>query len=96
MVYFNMLSWDVLIHSNSHELNDSLIKQFSCCCFFCIFTGFMKLGITIALINVNQRSKTLLHSFMISRAKFIIVGEGNLFSCTPDLGVINIIEAQHN
>ena len=54
----------------------------------------MKLGITIALINVNQRSKTLLHSFMISRAKFIIVGEGNLFSCTPDLGVINIIEAQ--
>ena len=91
VVYFTMLSWDVLIHCNRFTY-----KAVFMLLFFCIFTGFMKLGITIALINVSQRSKTLLHSLMISRAKFIIVGEGNLFSCTPDLGVINFIEAQHN
>ena len=44
VVYFNMLSWDVIIHPNSLELNDSLIKQFSCCCFFLHFYRFYEAG----------------------------------------------------
>ena len=40
------------------------------------FSGFLKLGVTLALINFNQRSKTLLHSLIVASAKYIVVGEG--------------------
>lgn len=43
-----------------------------------LFTGLSKLGIVCAFINTNLRSKSLIHSIQVSKAKAIIVGQSKL------------------
>ena len=40
-----------------------------------ILLGAMRLGVTTALINHNQRSTVLQHSFSLLNTKLVIVGE---------------------
>ncbi|XP_077996028.1 long-chain fatty acid transport protein 2-like [Glandiceps talaboti] len=44
--------------------------------FIWTFLGLAKIGVTCALLNFNLRSKGLLHCFKISKAKTLIVGQG--------------------
>ncbi|CAH1244109.1 SLC27A2 [Branchiostoma lanceolatum] len=41
------------------------------------FLGLGKLGLKMALLNTNLRSKSLLHCFKVAEAKALIVGEGD-------------------
>eukprot|EP00058_Branchiostoma_floridae_P002735 XP_002588223.1 hypothetical protein BRAFLDRAFT_68867 [Branchiostoma floridae] len=41
------------------------------------FLGLAKLGVKMALLNTNLRSKSLLHCFKVAEAKALIVGQGD-------------------
>ena len=43
---------------------------------FVFIAGLSKIGVEVAFINYNMRSKSLLHCFNVSGAKFLIVGKG--------------------
>ncbi|XP_019640807.1 PREDICTED: very long-chain acyl-CoA synthetase-like [Branchiostoma belcheri] len=42
------------------------------------FLGLAKLGVKMALLNTNLRSRSLLHCFTVSEAKALIVGQGDV------------------
>ena len=42
--------------------------------FLCCWLGMFKAGLSVALINTNQRGQALAHSIEISRARHVIVG----------------------
>lgn len=44
--------------------------------FLCVWFGLAKLGCSVAFLNTNIRSKSLLHCFTCCRAKTLIVGSG--------------------
>lgn len=48
----------------------------NCPAFIWTFIGFMKIGVTTALINTNLRGKSLVHCISVSEAQSVIVGEG--------------------
>lgn len=41
-----------------------------------VFSGFMKIGLKIALINFNLRSRSLAHCIQVSGANVLVVGQG--------------------
>ena len=43
---------------------------------FAHFPGLTKIGVEVAFLNFNLRSKSLLHCFNVSGAKTLIVGKG--------------------
>lgn len=43
---------------------------------FVFIAGLSKIGVEVAFLNYNMRSKSLLHCFNVSGAKFLIVGKG--------------------
>ena len=53
-----------------------------------VWTGLVKIGVTVALINTNLRERALGHSLTISGANHVVLGAelaANLASCTDDL-----------
>src|SRR5215469_17785401 len=51
--------------------------------FLCCWLGLFKAGLSVALINTNQRGQALAHSVEIAGAKHLIAG-AELASCVPD------------
>ncbi|XP_035668111.1 very long-chain acyl-CoA synthetase-like [Branchiostoma floridae] len=54
--------------------------------FIWTFLGLAKLGVKMAFLNTNLRTKSLLHCFNVSEAKALIVGQGvDLFEATLEI-----------
>lgn len=74
--------------------------------FLCVWFGLSKVGCSVAFLNTNIRSGSLLHCFRSCGAKTLIVGAGNTrtHSCTrtrdvpscPMLSVMGVVRAETN